>query len=155
MFKLTKALLVLSLMAGAVALLPQRAQAQGPGPNSLFFHALQDLRLARAYLNDNWAWEPVRQQDNQAIAEIDQAIHDIKAAAMDDGRPLTDHPPIDPHMGWHDRFGKAEDRLHAAHDDLARAQDPNENIDLRNRALRHIDAAEQIVDQAWRTARWQ
>jgi hypothetical protein len=45
--------------------------------------------------------------------------------------------------------------LKRAHDDIVRSHAMNESPDLRNRALRHIDAAEQIVDQAWRTAHWQ
>jgi hypothetical protein len=150
---LTNSLLMLSLFAGALFLLPNRAQAQGPHPE--YIYALQDLRLARAYLNDGWAWEAVRQQDNQAIREIDAAIHDIKAAAIDDGKSINDHPPIDVHMGWHDRFGQAMDRLKRAHGDIARSQTMNESIDLRNHALRHIDAAESTVENAWHTARWQ
>jgi hypothetical protein len=149
----TNSLLMLSLLAGALFLLPHRAQAQGPHPE--YIYALQDLRMARAYLNDGWAWEPVRQQDNQAIHEIDAAIHDIKAAAIDDGKGINDHPPFDPHMGWHDRFGQAMDRLKRAHGDIVRSQTMNESIDLRNRALRHIDAAEGTVENAWHTAQWQ
>jgi hypothetical protein len=150
---LTNSLLMLSLMAGALFLLPKGAQAQGQPP--AYVYALQDLRLARAYLNDGWAWEAVRQQDNDAVREIDAAIHDIKTAAGDDGRNLNDHPPIDAHMGWHDRFGQAMDRLKRAHGDVARSQRMAQSVDLRNSALRHIDAAESTVENAWRTAHWQ
>ncbi len=150
-----KSLLLLSLFAGAIVLLPKGAQAQVPGPHPHYIGALQDLRLARAYLHDNWAWEPVRQQDDQAIAEIDAAIHEIKAAAIDDGKNTNDHPPIDIHAGPHERFHKAEILLKTAHADVAQAEDVPEARGLRNRALRHIDAAETIVDDAWRTAHWQ
>ena len=152
---LTKSLLMLSLITGALFLLPKGAQAQAPGPHPHYYYALQDLRLARAYLNDGWAWEPVRQQDNQAIREIDAAIHDIKEAAFDDGRDFNDHEPIDVHLGWHDRFARAEDRLKAAHHDLQEPGDPPRSVDELNRALRHIDVAESTVDNAWRTAHWQ
>jgi hypothetical protein len=151
----TKSLLLLSLFAGTVILLPKGAQAQGPGPHQYYGYALQDLRLARAYLHDGWAWEPVRQQDNQAIAEIDQSIHEIKVAAYDDGKNVNDHAPIDVHMGWHDRFARAEDRLKAAHGDIAQTHDGGQTRDLRGQALWHIDKAEKIVDDAWRTAHWQ
>ncbi|HTW61704.1 MAG TPA: hypothetical protein VMD55_07825 [Terracidiphilus sp.] len=150
----TKSLLLLSLFACAVVLPPTGAQAQVP-TRPAYFHALEHLRMARAYLHDNWAWQPVQQQDNQAIAEIDAAIHEIKAAAMDDGKNINDHPPIDLHAVWHDRFQKAEILLKTAHDDLLRAEDLPQTHEYRNRALRHIDAAETIVDQAWRTAHWQ
>jgi hypothetical protein len=151
----TKTLLLLSLFAGAVALLPKGAQAQVPGPHPAYIHALEHLRVARAYLHDNWAWEPVRQDDNYAIAQIDGAIHEIKAAAIDDGKNIDDHPPIDVHASWHDRFRHAEDLLKMAQSDLARAEDVPESRGLRDRALQHINAAEAAVDNAWRTAHWQ
>lgn len=150
-----KPLLLLSLVIAATALVPAGTRAQDVPARPAYFHALEHLRVARAYLHDNWAYEPVRQQDNQAIAEIDAAIHDIKAATFDDGRNIDDHPPIDMHAGWHDRFAKAEDLLKTAHDDILRAESAPEGIERRNRALRHIDAAESIVEQAWRTAHWQ
>ena len=111
--------------------------------------------MARAYLNDGWAWEAVRQQDTQAVAEIDAAIHEIKAASYDDGRGINDHPPMEPNLGWHDRFQRAEDRLSRAQDNLRKVQDVNAAMQMRNRALSHVFNAKQIVDQAWRTARWQ
>jgi hypothetical protein len=151
----TKSLLLLSLISSAAALLPTGAQAQVPGPHPHYIGALQDLRMARAYLHDNWAWEPVRQQDNQAIAEIDAAIHEIKVAAIDDGKNINDHPPIDIHAGPHERFHKAEILLKTAHADVAQAEDVPQARGLRDRALRHIDAAESIVDDAWRTAHWE
>jgi hypothetical protein len=150
----TRSLFLLALFAVA-ALLPRGAQAQEDGPHSQYRDAPQELRMARAYLNDGWTWEAVRQQDNRAIAEIDAAIHDIKAAAFDDGRELFDHPPIDMHMDWHDRFVRAKDRLKAAREDLKRTEDMPEARQMRNRALSHIWNSEQIVDRAWHTTHLQ
>ncbi len=150
-----KSLLLLSLFAGALALLPCGAQAQVPGPHPAYLHALSDLRLARAYLNDNWTWEAVRQDDNHAIQEIDAAIREIKHAAIDDGKNLNDHPPVEGHLGPRDRFARANDLLARAHHDLDHAEDVPEARGLRDRALMHIDEAHNTVDRAWRTARWE
>jgi len=151
-----KSLFLLSLLIGCITLLPAATQAQEvPGPHPAYLHALSDLRLARAYLNDGWAWEAVRRDDDHAIHEIDAAIREIKHAAIDDGKDLADHPPIDVHLGWHDRFARANELLAKAHHDLDHAEDVPESRGLRDRALLHIDEAHNTVDQAWRTARWE
>jgi hypothetical protein len=150
-----KSLFLLSLLAGFLVLLPAGAQAQVPGPHPAYLHALSDLRMARAYLNDGWAWEAVRQDDNHAVQEIDAAIREIKHAAIDDGKNIDEHPPVDPHLGWHDRFARANELLGRAHHDLDHAEDVPEARGLRDRAIIHIDEAHNTVDRAWRTARWQ
>src|SRR5580658_933152 len=119
---------------------------QVPGPHPAYLHALSDLRAARHYLSDNWAWDPVRRDDNAAIREIDAAINEIKRASIDDGKGLNDPFTIDTHLSPHDRFRKANELLWAAHNDLAHAEDVPEARDMRNRALHHVDAAHQIVD---------
>src|SRR6201986_2805951 len=121
---LTKSLFLLSLLAGAVALLPRGAQAQVPGPHPAYLHALSDLRMARAYLNEGgWNWDAVRRDDEHAVQEIDAAIREIKHAAIDDGKNPGDHGPIDVHAGWRDRFARANQLLAAAHHDLEHAED--------------------------------
>jgi hypothetical protein len=144
------------LLAGIAAAAPMGAHAQQvPGPHPAYLHALSDLRAARHYLNDGWAWEPVRRDDDAAIREIDAAIREIKMAAIDDGKGDNDPFPIDKHLGPHDRFRKANELLAAAHKDLARAEDVPESRGLRDRAIGHVDAAHNIVDKAWRTAHWE
>jgi hypothetical protein len=146
--------LAILFVAGALVA-PFAAQAQEvPGPHPAYLHALSDLRAARHYLNDGWAWEPVRREDNAAIREIDAAIREIKVAAIDDGKGVADPFPIDSHISPHDRFRKANELLAAAHRDLAKAEDVPQARGLRDRALGHIDAAHQTVDEAWRTAHW-
>ena len=126
-----------------------------PGPHPAYLHALSDLRAARHYLNDSWAWEPVRQQDNAAIREIDAAINEIKKAAIDDGKGLNDPFPIDTSLSPHDRFRKANELLYTAHNDLSRAEDVPESRGLRNRALMHVDHAHDMVDRVEKTAHWE
>jgi len=145
------------LAAGLVAATaPMTMQAQEvPGPHPHYLHALSDLRAARHYLNDGWAWEPVRHDDNTAIHEIDAAINEIKKASIDDGKGLNDPFTIDTHLSPHDRFKKANELLWAAHNDLSKAEDVPESRGLRDRAIGHVDKAHQIVDTAQSTARWE
>src|ERR1700733_12075903 len=112
------------LLAALATAAPFAAQAQQvPGPHPAYLHALSDLRAARHYLNDGWAWEAVRHDDNAAIREIDAAIDEIKRASIDDGKGLNDPYRIDTHLSAHDRFRKANELLWSAHNDLTRAED--------------------------------
>jgi hypothetical protein len=144
------------LLVAMAAITPFATQAQQvPGPHPAYLHALSDLRAARHYLNDGWAWEPVRHDDNAAIREIDAAINEIKKAAIDDGKGVNDPFPIDRHLSPHDRFRKAKELLSAAHADLAKAEDVPQARGLRDRAIGHVDTAHRIVDNAERTAHWE
>jgi hypothetical protein len=145
------------LAAGLIAVTaPMTMQAQEvPGPHPHYLHALSDLRAARHYLNDGWAWEPVRRDDNEAIRQIDAAINEIKQASIDDGKGLNDPFTIDTHLSAHDRFRKANELLWAAHNDLSKAEDVPQSRGLRDRAIGHVDKAHQIVDNAQATARWE
>jgi hypothetical protein len=152
---LTKTLFLLSLLTGALALLPRGAQAQVPGPHPAYLHALSDLRMARAYLSEGgWHWDEVQREDEHAVREIDAAIREIKHAAIDDGKNPEDHGPIDVHASWRDRFGRANGLLSQAHHDLDHAEDVPQARGLRDRALMHIDEAQHTVDHAYRTAHW-
>ncbi len=128
---------------------------QVPGPHPAYLHALTDLRTARHFLNDGWAWAPVKHDDDEAIREIDAAINEIKHASIDDGKGLNDPFPIDTSLSPHNRFRKANELLWKAHNDLSRAEDVPESRGLRNRAIGHVDRAHNIVDKAERTAHWE
>ncbi len=143
------ALLGISLMT------PKAASAQQvPGPHPAYLHALSDLRLARAYL-DQIAWPPVQRDEEHAIREIDAAINEIKMASIDDGKNLEDHPPIDVHMRPDGRFRKALELLDKAHNDTARAEDVPQARGMRDRAVVHIDQAHGTVDDAIRRIHWE
>ena len=151
MSKLRMMLILAGLtMTGSAAM-----QAQVPGPHPAYLHALSDLRAARHYLHDGWAWGPVRHDDDMAIREIDAAINEIKKAAIDDGKGVSDPFPIDSHLSPHDRFRKANELLWSAHKDLSKAEDVPQARGLRDRAIGHVDQAHQIVDNAERTAHWE
>jgi hypothetical protein len=143
--------LSLLALAALLAVVPTpSAHAQVPGPHPAYIHALSDLRAARHYLNDGWSWGKVRQDDNEAIRQIDAAIAEIKKASIDDGKGLNDPFSVDAKLGPRDRFHKANELLLAAHNDLAKAEDVPSSRGLRDRALEHVDHAHGIVDKAER-----
>ena len=149
------ALTMFLALPGILALNPKAASAQQvPGPHPAYLHALSDLRLARAYL-DQIAWPPVQRDEEHAIREIDAAIAEIKRASIDDGKGLGDHPPIDVRMRPDGRFRKALELLDRAHNDTARAEDVPQARGMRDRAVRHIDEAHGTVDDAIRRVRWE
>jgi hypothetical protein len=130
-----------------------RAHAQVPGPHPAYLHALSDLRLARAYLNELGSNARTDIHEQTAITEIDDAIAQIKHASIDDGKDLNDHPPVDAHIDRPGRFHAAEKLLHHVHDDLSHAEDVPQSRDLRNHALLHVDKAWKAVQEAMNTNR--
>jgi hypothetical protein len=77
---------------------------------------------------------------------IDRAIADIKQAAIDDGKPLDDHPPIDVRLPRGGRLRKALAALRAARADVAQEEDNAFANGLRARALRNIDEAMRFTE---------
>ena len=145
-----------TLLVMAAGFLPMTMTAQQvPGPHPAYLHALSDLRAARHYLHDNWAWSPVKRDDDAAIRQIDGAINAIKMAAIDDGKGLDDPFPIDTSLSPHDRFRKADELLYSAHNDLAKAEDVPQSRGLRNQALAQVDHAHEIVKKVESTAKWE
>jgi hypothetical protein len=142
-------------LLGILVLIPKAAPAQQvPGPHPAYLHALSDLRMARAYL-DQIAWPPVQKDQEHAIREIDAAIGEIKRASIDDGKNLEDHPPIDVRMRPDGRFRRALELLDKAHNDTAQAEDVPQARGMRDRAVHHIDQAHGTVDDAIRRIHWE
>jgi hypothetical protein len=90
-----KTLIRLTLLSALVATCVGIASADNPGRHPHYLHALSDLRYGRALLNKLAMNEHRDELESQAIGKIDAAIKTIKAASIDDGKNLNDHPPID------------------------------------------------------------
>ena len=58
--------------------------------------------------------------ERDGVVAIDRAIDDIKEAALDDGKNLDDHPPIDAKEPRGGRLHKALAALQAARDDISK-----------------------------------
>ena len=119
--------------------------AQGRHP--AYLHALTDLRAARAHLQRPDGGH-LRHEEEDAIHEIDEAINAIKKAAIEDGKNLNDHPPVDAGMDWPGRLHRALELLNKAHADIAREEDNRFAEGLQGRALGHIDRAHHHVEEA-------
>lgn len=120
--------------------------ANEPGRHPAYLHALTDLRHARAHLErGTWSGRMDREED-RAIAQIDAAIREIKRAAIDDGKNLNDHPPVDAHVGHRGRYHRALELLDSARHDIKEKESDEFAHGLRHRALEHIDEAHRIVE---------
>jgi len=142
---LFKFLLTASVLAFFVSL---TAVAQPPqGQHPAYLHALTDLRHARAHLQRPDHGE-LHDQEKKAVHEIDAAIDEIKKAAIDDGKDLNDHPPVDARMDWPGRLHRALELLDKAHNDIAKEEDNRFAQGLQQRAFEHIDKAHHHVEEA-------
>jgi hypothetical protein len=143
-----KTVVKIALLFTFAALLTSFATAETPGVHPAYLHALTDLRHARAHLD---RWVPngrVDSDESRAIQAIDAAINDIKQAAIDDGKPLEDHPPVDNNWSASDRFHRALELLDSAYHDIDQREDNKWNRGLKGRALGHIDQARHAIHNA-------
>ena len=118
-----------------------------PGRHPAYLHALTDLRHARAHLERETDSGRKDREEEHAIAEIDKASWEIKQAAIDDGKNVNDHPPVDAHMDWAGRYHRTLELLDKAHHDISEKEDDGFAHGLRHRALEHIDEAHHIVER--------
>jgi hypothetical protein len=137
----------LSLFSGLL-LLPLLANADLPGRHPAYLHALSDLRTARWMLEHRPGSAAVSGNEDLAIGEIDAAIHEIKHAAIDDGKNLNDHPNVDVPGDHPGHLHKALELLRKVHSDVAREEDDPATRGLRDRAVGHIDGAIHATERA-------
>ena len=130
-----------------LALVFSASAKPAPDRHPAYLHALADLRYARAYLAHPDSGE-LKDAEKNAIAEIDAAIAEIKAAAIDDGKSIDDHPGLDSHLRWIGRLNKAASLLDKAHDDAAKEEDDASAQGLQARVLGHIGKAHKHVEEA-------
>jgi tetratricopeptide (TPR) repeat protein len=136
-----------TLLALFLAVFAAMSFADTPGKHPAYLQALSDLRHARAYLDRLTPSDHLDNEEEHAIREIDAAINEIKRAAIDDGKNLSDHPAIDAHLDRKGRYHKALELLDKAHHDVSEKEDDQFAQGLRHRALDHIDGAHGIVDR--------
>jgi tetratricopeptide (TPR) repeat protein len=110
-----------------------------------YLHALSDLRMARGYLDKITPDEVLNDMSVSAIDEINKAIGEIKLAAIDDGKDISDHPAIDAGLKRADRYVKVIELLNKVHKDIKQGESNVFAKGLQKRALKHIDMARDIV----------
>ena len=72
------------------------------------------------------------------------------APSIDDGRDLSDHPPVEVRLDWSGRLHRALELLDRAHHDVAQEEDNRFAQGLQQRALEHIDRAHHHAEEALR-----
>src|SRR5580692_4455007 len=134
-----------------------RAPAPAPAPvaapvppaqaHPSYLHALSDLRNARWNLERRGGDPQMKWDEHHAVDSIDRALNDIKKAAIDDGKNLQDHPPIDAQEPRAGRLHKALTALQAARNDVTQEEDNAFANGLRARGIKNIDDATHLVEQ--------
>lgn len=114
--------------------------ADTPGKHPGYLHALTDLRTARYLLrmdyDDNWP----------AMREVNAAINVTRNAAINDGKPLDDHPRLDS-LNRGGRLQRALEALNSAERDINQEEDNPAAVQWRNQAMRHINEARRLINQ--------
>ena len=139
---------VVLMAAVALLMMSAFAVADTPGQHPAYLHALTDLRHARAHLDKLTPNGRVDADEQRAIEEIDAAIREIKEAAIDDGKPLSDHPPVDARWEYTDRMHRSLELLNRAYDDVDKHESDEWARGLKHRALHHIREAQKAVHHA-------
>jgi len=111
-----------------------------PGKHPGYVHALSDLRAARWNLYHQPGDAHVYAGEDAGIQEIDAAIGEIKKAAIDDGKSIDDHPPVDTQEHG-SRLLKSLENLQKARADISNEEDNPDVRELRHHAIEHIDRA--------------
>ena len=143
-----KSVRMILVAAFAILMLTTFAAADTPGSHPAYLHALTDLRHARAHLDRMTPDARLDAAEQHAIDEIDAAIREVKDASIDDGKPLSDHPPVDARWSYSDRLHRALELLDQAHNDIDQHESDGWARDLKHRALHHIDEARKAVHHA-------
>ena len=142
-----------SLACLVMALAPAALRADQPGKHPAYLHALTDLRHARAHLERRGGDAQMKWDERTAIKEVDAAIHEIKEAAIDDGKNLQDHPPVDAKADYAGRLHRALELFRKAEKDCHEEEDNNFARGLQKRALQHIKEAIRFTEEGIANAR--
>ena len=121
-----------------------------PEQHPAYLHALADLRSARWLIVNRPGDAKVSGDEDVAITRINEAIAEIKRAAIDDGKNLDDHPHVDAKLDRKGQLHRADELLRQARSDIGGAEDNAATLGLRDRAIAHVDAAIRATDQAIR-----
>jgi hypothetical protein len=139
-----------AVAALALAVLTPSWSAEG-AKHPYYLTALSDLRNARAQLQ-RMANEPVDEAQQQAVNMIDLALGEIRKAAIDDGKDINEHAPVDAKATRSDRFHRALELLGKAHEDVSKEEDQADTRGLQKRVVGHIEDARADVQHVIATA---
>jgi len=129
-------------------LMPVAALADISGRHPAYLHGLSDLRTAYWLLDHRPGDPAVHHDEDVALSQVYDAVKEIQAASITDGKDMHDHPPVDAPPERLGRLHKALEFLNSAHADVAQEEDDPATQGLKHRALGHIDAATQATERA-------
>ena len=118
-----------------------------PAHHPAYLKALSDLREARANLERKGGDSQMRWDEREAVAAADRAIQEIKNAAIDDGKNLSDHPAVDAKEPRSGRLHRALATLRQARADIEHEEDTAQARGLRDRAIHNIDEAIRATEE--------
>ncbi len=127
-------------VAAVLAICTPLTFADTPGHHPGYLHALTDLRYARSLLQMDYG------NDWPALREVDAAIREAKEAAINDGKPLNDHPHEDASLDRRGRLHKALSLLDSAERDMTKEEDNPSAIGWRDRAIHHVVEARRMIN---------
>ena len=125
----------------ALSLVSAAALADLPGKHPAYVHALSDLYAAKWLLQNSPGNPAVSGDEDMAIHQINAAIHNIKQAAIYDGKDMNYHPAADTPNDPRGRLHRAVDLLNKVRSDVAREEDDPAAQGFQGAALSQIDAA--------------
>jgi hypothetical protein len=118
------------------------ARADFPGAHPYYLDAIADLRVAKFILSRPSGGSYAMAHEQAGIAEIDKALAEIKAAAVDDGKDLRAAPKgVDIPPDFSGRLHRTVEILHKVEKDVNREEDDPYVRGLRDRSLVHVRAA--------------
>ena len=120
-----------------------------PMHHPAYLHALSDLRAARWLIEHRPGDWTQTADEQEAVRQIDAAIGEIKHAAINDGKNVSDHPSVDERPDHRGRIHEAVDYLMKARADVSGEEDNGFANGLRGHAVGHIDAAIQAAHRVF------
>lgn len=136
------------IFATVVLALASSHPATAADSHPYYLHALSDLRSAYALIQNRPGDKEVTDREDLARNEIAAAIRDIRQGAIDDGRDLHDHPPIDAAADHSGALHEAVALLQNARADVNKEEDDRAAQGLQLRSEVHIDRALKATEQA-------
>ena len=132
------------------AILAFAAHADVPGKHPAYLHAITDLRDARWDISHREGNAAVKDQERQAITEINHAIDEARNAAAADGKNVAADPREDAKLDHAGKLHHAGDLLRQAKSDISEQEDNPAARAAQRRAAMHVDAALQATVAAIR-----
>src|SRR5208282_3710061 len=84
-----------AVLLAALFLAPLSSFADTPGDHPAYLRAMSDLRAARWLIEHHPSSWSQGVDEVEAVRQIDEALHDLREAAFDDGKDANFHPQID------------------------------------------------------------